>query len=65
MAYRVISRFYHRATEKYVDPGQACPPLDSDTGERLVAAKCLQVVPEGIPPLDPKPGRKAAAPPKE
>lgn len=65
MAYRVISRFYNRAMESYVDPGQPCPPLDAKTGARLVEAKCLEVVPEGTPPLDPKAAKKAAAPPKE
>ena len=65
MGYRVISRFFHRDSKVYVDPGQPCPPLSSEDGARLVAAKCVQVAPEGTPPLDPKASRRAAAPPKE
>ena len=49
MRYEVISRFFDRARGVYVDPGAPCPSLDRATAARLVAAKCLDEVPDDQP----------------
>lgn len=46
MAYQVVSRFFDRASGRYVDPGQECPPLPAEDATRLVRARCLVEVPE-------------------
>ena len=63
MPYRVVSRFFDRAREVYVDPGAACPALPPDEAARLVAARCLVEVADEPPP-GPAPRRKreSAAP---
>ena len=41
MAHRVIARFFHTASGRYIDPGQDCPLLPVEDTQRLVRARCL------------------------
>ncbi len=54
MGYEVISRFYDRAQDRYVDPGAPCPPLDTKTATRLIHAGCIAEVAETVPAAKPK-----------
>jgi len=49
MAYRVVSRFLHRASGAYIDPGQECPPLPVEDLKRLIRARCLVEVQDDPP----------------
>lgn len=53
MGHRVLSRFWHAATEQYVDPGQPCPPLDAATAARLQQAGCVSID-VGVAPTRPQ-----------
>jgi hypothetical protein len=78
VAHRVIARFFHKASDRYIDPGQDCPLLPAEDAARLVRARCLVEV-KGAPaapaaPTAPTPpasrkgraaGPEAAPPPKE
>lgn len=44
MKVKVVSRFQHRDTGKYYDPGQVLS-LKRDHAERLVAAGCVEILP--------------------
>lgn len=55
MAYRVISTFMHRATDRYVAPGQPCPELDAETAARLIGAGCIEIAPAASPEQAPAP----------
>ena len=57
MGYEVVSRFYDRDRDRYVDPGQPCPALSEETAARLVRAGCLVAAPAA---RKPKRGRKDA-----
>ena len=65
MPYLVVSRFFDRTSGRYIDPGQDCPLLPADHAARLVRARCLEVVRDGVPASAPSapPGAGAAAPP--
>ncbi|MCK6478582.1 MAG: hypothetical protein L6R43_00110 [Planctomycetes bacterium] len=65
MALQVISRFFHRATGRYVDPGQDCPLLPAEDVRRLVRARCLAEVPDAPPASQPPAPRKPRAPRQE
>jgi len=54
VAFKVISRFFHKASGLYIDPGQDCPLLPAEDAARLVRARCLVKVPD--------PPKRAAAP---
>lgn len=41
MRYRVISTFYDRRSDRYVEPGSKCPELDPETAARLGRAGCI------------------------
>ena len=61
MGFQVVSRFFDRARDTYVDPGAPCPDLDAETVARLVRAKCLVEVPDAAPPgASPRTPRKKA-----
>ena len=61
MGYQVVSRFFDRARNTYVDPGTPCPDIDPETAARLVRAKCLVEVPDAAPPgASPRAPRKKA-----
>ena len=62
MSYRVISRFFDRARQVYVDPGAPCPDLVPDEAARLVRAKCRVEGGEEPPPAR---RRREFAPPAE
>ncbi|MCE9634400.1 MAG: hypothetical protein K8T90_01735 [Planctomycetes bacterium] len=65
MGYRVISRFFDRARNVYVDPGTPCPALDPAEAKRLVAANCLDVVAdEPSPAVPPRRRRDVPAAPE-
>jgi hypothetical protein len=58
LALKVISRFFHRASGAYIDPGQDCPLLPAEDAARLVRARCLVEVPDAPPaPPAPRKGR--------
>ena len=61
MGYQVVSRFFDRARDTYVDPGAPCPDLDPETAARLVRAKCLVEGPDTAAPASRAPRKKAAA----
>jgi hypothetical protein len=62
MGYRVVSRFFDRARNVYVDPGASCPDLDPVEAKRLVAAQCLvEVAGEASPVSTPRRRRDAPA----
>ena len=73
MAHQVVSRFFHRASGRYIDPGQDCPPLPVEDVKRLVRARCLVEVqdspPSEIAPQGARKGRPARqdakSPPEE
>ena len=50
MGYEVVSRFYDRDRDRYVDPGQPCPALSEETAARLVRAGCLVAAPAARKP---------------
>ena len=61
MEYEVVSRFYDRARDAYVDPGAPCPPLDARTVDRLVRAGCIVPI-EAVPPAsEPRRGKAGRA----
>ena len=60
MGYRVVSRFFDKASGRYIDPGQECPPLPVEDAKRLVRARCL-VETKDDPPAAPPAPRKARA----
>ena len=62
MGYQVVARFFDRARQVYVDPGETCPALDAATAKRLVAARCLvEVADEPSPASAPRRRRDAPA----
>ena len=65
MGYRVVSRFFDRARQVYVDPGTPCPDLVPEEAARLVRAKCLVEVADEPPPPAPARRRREVAPPAE
>ena len=60
MGHQVVSRFFHRASGRYIAPGQECPPLPVEDAKRLVRARCL-VETKDDPPAAPPAPRKARA----
>jgi hypothetical protein len=62
MGYRVVSRFFDRARQVYVDPGASCPALDAGEAKRLVAAGCLVAVEDESAPANPLRRRRDTAP---
>ena len=63
MGYQVVSRFFDRARNTYVDPGASCPDLAPEEAARLVRAKCLvEVADEPPPPAPPRRRREVATP---
>ena len=66
MGHQVVSRFFDRARQIYVDPGSPCPDLDPETVRRLVAARCLvEVADETTPASSPRGRRSAPAAPAQ
>jgi hypothetical protein len=65
MGYRVVSRFFDRARQVYVDPGASCPHLDPAEAKRLVGANCLVEVADDAPPANPLRRRRDAPPAPE
>ena len=68
MAFKVISRFFHKASGLYIDPGQDCPLLPAEDAARLVRSRCLVKVPDppkrvAAPQGGRAPAQSTAAPP--
>ena len=63
MGYQVVSRFFDRARNTYVDPGAPCPDLPPEEAARLVGAKCLVEIPDApAAPAAARAPRKKASP---
>jgi hypothetical protein len=62
MGYEVVSRFFDRARNVYVDPGEPCPDLDPAEAKRLVGAGCLIAVEDASASASPLRRRRDAAP---